>query len=212
MKVSAKKSAAREALAYFEDVDVFRLFTCESCECEEHLKAIQACFSEWSWILLKLEKDTKEIDKIGTASLKLQGGKGRLFVSGVIRNYQIISVRGVASLGERKGIEACWSMLKLISSAKFWKLSAQVWSSRRGTPREVAFVGLQAESPSLEFSCYKESAKKHNKVQSGGQTQHPVEVVDDCPKEHSIYLKAVSTFRQVRCDDIRYILTFGEAS
>jgi len=67
---------------------------------------------------LKLEKDTKEIDKIGTASLKLQGGKGRLFVSDAIRNYRIISVPGVASLGERKGIEA-WSMLKLISSAKF---------------------------------------------------------------------------------------------
>ena len=52
-KVSAKKSAAREALAYFEDVD--------------------------------------EIDKIGTASLKLQGGKGVKFEESAKKHNKVQS-------------------------------------------------------------------------------------------------------------------------
>ena len=83
------------------------------------------------------------------------------------------------------------------SFAKFSKFSAQTRCEIRGGALQrirmhLSLVCKPQALPvlaicdfSLEFSCYKESAKKHNKVQSGGRF-HPVEVVDDCPKEQNI--------------------------
>lgn len=98
-------------------------------------------------------------------------------------------MQGVASLGERKGIEACLSMLKLVLK-HLWKVLKAFRSRceiRGGALREririrwfasrKPFRSLQFAT-SLKFSCYKESAKKHNKAQSGGRF-HPVEVVDE---------------------------------